>query len=130
MATGFSAVRSGIVMFITPFVFAMYPELLLIEAAVQDPTSSDANAYLPGYDGEIHIGPLAVLLARLVLSLYLLASALARFDQTRLPIWEVALRLALAALVMVGDLAIYGPAVVVALLWIGFHTVRQRDAVA
>ena len=32
MATGFSAVRSGIVMFIIPFVFAMYPELLLIDA--------------------------------------------------------------------------------------------------
>ena len=51
MATGFSAVRSGIVMFIIPFVFAMYPELLLIEAAVLDPTLSDLDAYLPGYDG-------------------------------------------------------------------------------
>ncbi len=130
MATGFSAVRSGIVMFIIPFVFAMYPELLLIEAAVQDPTSSDPNAFLPGYDGDVHLGPLAILISRLVLSLYLLASALARFDQAKLPLWEVLLRLVLAALVMAGDLAVYGPAVVAALLWIGFHTVRGRSAPA
>ena len=97
MATGFSAVRSGIVMFIIPFVFAMYPELLLIEAAVLDPTSSDLDAYLPGYDGNVHLGPLAILISRLMLSLYLLASALARYDQTKLPLWEVLLRLGLAA---------------------------------
>ncbi len=130
MATGFSAVRSGIVMFIIPFVFAMYPELLLIEAAVQDPTSSDVNAYLPGYDGQIHIGPLMLLIGRLVLSLYLLASALARFDRKQLPMWEVVLRLLLAALVMVGDATIYGPAIAAALLWVGFHNVRGRQAAA
>ena len=130
MATGFSAVRSGIVMFIIPFVFAMYPELLLIEAAVLDPTSSDLDAYLPGYDGNVHLGPLAVLISRLMLSLYLLASALARFDQTRLPMWEVLLRLGLAALVMAGDISVYGPGVAAALLWIGFHTVKGRRAPA
>ena len=52
MATGFSAVRSGIVMFVIPFVFALYPEILLIEAAVLDPGSLPSAAkYLPGYDG-------------------------------------------------------------------------------
>ena len=130
MATGFSAVRSGIVMFIIPFVFAMYPELLLIDAAVKDPASNDPNAFLPGYDGEIHVGPLLLLIGRLVLALYLLASALARFDQKKLAMWEVGLRLALAALVMVGDLTIHGPAIAAALLWVGFHTVRGRQAAA
>ena len=34
MKTGFSAVRSGIVLFTIPFVFAVYPELLLIDKAI------------------------------------------------------------------------------------------------
>lgn len=130
MATGFSAVRSGIVMFIIPFVFAMYPELLLIDAAVKDPTASDPNAFLPGYDGQIHVGPLMLLIGRLVLALYLLASALARFDQRRLPLWDVLLRLALAALVMTGEVVIYGPAVAAALIWIALHTLSGRRASA
>ena len=37
MKTGFSAVKSGIVMFTIPFVFAIYPELLLIDKAIIDP---------------------------------------------------------------------------------------------
>jgi len=40
MSTGFAAVKVGIVMFVIPFVFALYPEVLLIEAAVIDPTNS------------------------------------------------------------------------------------------
>ena len=47
MATGFSAVRSGIVMFAIPFVFAFYPELLLVDQALIDP-SSTAREPLPG----------------------------------------------------------------------------------
>ena len=70
-STGFSAVRSGIVMFVIPFVFAFYPELLLIEPAVKDPTSG-SGGYLPGYDGQVHIAALLFLIARLVLALYLL----------------------------------------------------------
>ena len=56
MATAFSAVRSGIVMFVIPFVFAMYPEILLIEAAVRDPSSLPSAAkYLPGYDSQLYL---------------------------------------------------------------------------
>ncbi len=97
MATGLSAVRSGIVMFVIPFVFAMYPSLLLIEAAVLDPTAGiGQKAYLPGYDGQIHLDQLLWLLARLLIALYLLASALARFDRIQLQLWEVVARLGLA----------------------------------
>ena len=82
MATAFSAVRSGIVMFVIPFVFALYPEILLIDAAVRDPSAlPSAAAYLPGYDGALHLGPLLWLLLRLMAALYLLASALAAFDR-------------------------------------------------
>ena len=48
MKTGFSAVKSGIVMFTIPFVFALYPELLLIDQAVIDPGT---GAFFDGYDG-------------------------------------------------------------------------------
>jgi TRAP-type uncharacterized transport system fused permease subunit len=83
MTTAFSAVRSGIVMFIIPFVFAMYPELLLIEAAILDPSSSPSAAeYLPGYDGQTHLAQLGWLIVKLIVALYLLASALAGFDHT------------------------------------------------
>ena len=127
MATGFSAVRSGIVIFVIPFVFATHPELLLIEAAVVDPTSTGATiAYLPGYDGTVALAPLLWLLARLVLALYLLASALARFDRAALPLWEMALRLALALFVVSSDAAVYGPAIAAAALWIGWHVFRTR----
>ena len=101
MATGLSAVRSGIVMFVIPFVFAMYPSLLLIEAAVLDPTASGAEkVYLPGHDGEVHLDHLLWLIARLSIALYLLASALARFDRTRMELWEIVVRLVLAAAVV------------------------------
>ena len=126
MATGFSAVRSGIVMFIIPFVFAMYPELLLIEAAVQDPTMTGPGHFLAGYDGLVHWGPLSFLLARLVLSLYLIASALAQYDFAKLPLWEVALRLIFAGIIMHGNPAIYGPAIVIALLWIAFQFMKSK----
>ncbi len=127
MATGFSAVRSGIVMFVIPFVFAIYPELLLIEDAVLDPTATGAQiSYLQGYDGSLDVAALLSLLARLVLALYLLASALARFDRTGLPLWEVALRLVLAVLAISSDPTVYIPAVVAAVATIGWHGYRTR----
>ncbi|MEM7302616.1 MAG: TRAP transporter large permease subunit [Pseudomonadota bacterium] len=127
MSTGFSAVRSGIVMFIIPFVFALYPELLLIEAAVIDPKSEGGSiSYLPGYDGEIYWDAILWLFARLTLALYLVASALAQFDQKRLAFWEVSLRLVLAALVMFGHPAIHGAAIVTALAWLTLHFIMNR----
>ena len=100
MATGFSAVRSGIVMFVVPFIFAFYPELLLIEVAQIDPQSPGGRGYLPGYDGQFYLGAFVLLILRLIVALYLLSSALARYDARALPIWEVFVRLALAALLL------------------------------
>lgn len=128
MSTGFSAVRSGIVMFVIPFVFAMYPELLLIDAAVLDPKSATGATveYLPGYDGTIYLGGLLWLMARLGLALYLIASALAQFDRRRLPLWDVLIRLVLAVLVLAGDPSIHGAAIVAAIVWLGLHFVLSR----
>ena len=116
MATGFAAVRVGIVMFVIPFVFALYPEILLIEAAVIDPSTSAGSeiAYLRGYSGELQVGPLMWILLRLLLALFLLASALARFDRAALSMWDVGLRLVLAFFVMTKDPTTYGVAVVIA----------------
>ena len=115
MATGFSAVKSGIVIFIVPFIFAFYPELLLIPEAVLDPQPRGGNLYLPGYDDEVHLSALAVLLARLVVALYLVSSALSGFDRAPLAAWEVVGRLALAVLIMVSVNVVWIGAVIVAI---------------
>ncbi|MEM8979492.1 MAG: TRAP transporter fused permease subunit [Pseudomonadota bacterium] len=126
MATGFSAVKVGIVMFVIPFVFALYPEILLIQAAVIDPSTTAGSEikFLPGYTGEVQWGALGWLLLRLLLALYLLASALARYDRGPLAFWEMWLRLALAVLVLFKDPAVYGAAMAVTGAWLVFHFVK------
>ncbi len=105
-----------------PFVFAFYPELLLIEAAILDPNAGGGNGFLPGYDGAFHLMPFVVLLARLVLALYLLSSALAAFDRGPLASWEIALRLALAAMVMTSVSGIFIVGIIAALALLVIHS--------
>ncbi|WP_370223619.1 TRAP transporter large permease subunit [Pararhodobacter marinus] len=125
VGTSFSAVRSGIVMFVIPFIFAFNPEILLVQAAVLNPDgASGGERFLPGYDGEFHLMALLWLLARLGLSLYLLASALARFDQRRLLPPEVAGRLLLALLVLSGNPALQWPAVACGAALLVWHRLR------
>ena len=132
MSTAFSAVKSGIVMFIIPFIFAMYPELLLIEAAQIDASnpSSASAAYLPGYDGTIDVGALMLVLARLAMALYLISSALAGFDIKELDWGEIAVRLGLAILVLISIPSIHIPAFAAALMVIAFHYWRSKRRVA
>jgi len=126
MATGVSAVKSGFVIFFIPFVFAMYPEILLIEQARIDPVASagGAQVYLQGYSAELSWAALLVLLIRLILALYLLSSALNGFDARPLKAWEIALRIALAVLVLFKTPIIFAIASVVALAVIGLHRAR------
>ena len=127
LATGFAAVRAGIVIFMVPFVFAFYPELLLIEQAQLAPAAGDAaKQFLPGYDGSIDIAGLCWLLIRLVLSLYLIASALSRFDARRLSGWEVAGRLILAVIVLLKTPKLAVTAFVLALAYLVFHHLMAR----
>jgi TRAP transporter 4TM/12TM fusion protein len=125
LRTGFSALRVGIVMFTIPFVFAFYPELLLIEQAQLaqsiDGAESASKAYLPGYDGKIYWQSLIWLLMRLVLSLYLVASALIGFDRTKLSRLGIILRLILAALVLFKIPYVALGAVAIAALLLAFH---------
>ena len=129
MSTGFSAVRSGIVMFTIPFVFAFYPELLLIDQALIDPTSP-SRAPLPGYENGVSWIALGWLLARLVLSLYLVASALAGFDAKRLMSVEIVLRIAIAVAVLARPELIHFTAIAAAFALIGWHYFRARRSAA
>ena len=135
MATGFAAVRAGIVMFVLPFVFAFYPELLLIDAAKLDPAMATPSAieFLPGYGPGIDWASLALVLARLSLCLYLLAGALARFDVRRMGGPETLLRIALAGAVMMREPGIWLPATGIALAYLAWHAmaagrIRSRTA--
>ena len=127
MATSFSAVKSGIVMFVIPFIFAFYPEILLIEAAVIDPASLAAGEtkYLHGYDGQLHLGALSILIFRLVFSLYLLASALAGYDRRKLAARQIILRLVLAGLIVAKPEWLYGPAITIGFGMLLFEYLRK-----
>ena len=130
MATGFQAVRVGIVMFTIPFVFAFYPELLLIEQAQLAPSIdgslSSEKIYLPGYDGTVQLEALAWLALRLVIALYLVASALSRFDAAPLPMYEVGLRLILAVLLLLKAPVVAGSALAAAAVYLLVHHVLAR----
>ena len=123
MATGFSAVRSGIVMFAIPFVFAFYPEFLLIDQALIDPASPN-GAPLAGYENGVSWASFTWLIVRLVLALYLLASALARFDASPLSLAWVFARLLLAVLIMLRPETIHITAFVAAVAMLVWHHVK------
>lgn len=130
MATGFSAVKSGIVMFVIPFIFALYPEILLIEAAVIDPVASANGSvvYLGGYDGTINWLSLMTVLLRVGLALYLIASALAGFDRRKLKLWEIAARLVASILILslVPTLQLIGVLAAGALMFFHISGVRNH----
>lgn len=126
MRTGVAAVRVGIVLFTIPFVFAWYPELLLIEEAV---TITDANgraALIDGYSGAVDWPALTFLAMRLILALYLIASALTRFEWRPMGAWEVALRLLLAILVLWKASAVMFTGIALAFILLGYHAATAR----
>lgn len=132
MRTGIAAVRVGIVMFTIPFVFAWYPELLLIPEAVTITDESGARALIEGYTGEIELLALGLLSLRLILALYLVASALARFDRGRVRPWEIAVRLIVAVLVMWKTNPVMWCGIVAGLALIVQHNIlsRKQDELA
>ena len=125
MQTGFSAVKSGIIMFVIPFIFAFYPELLLIDAAKIDPNSSSGE-FLPGYEGSISFFDMIWLLLRLSLALYLISSALAKFDRLTLSMPEVVIRIAAAILIIMSTPTFYGIGISAAALLLIYHQIQYR----
>jgi len=128
LSTGFAAVRAGIVVFTIPFVFAFYPEILLIEQAqiAQSMDGSTAKSYLPGYDGSIDLPSLFWLLTRLLLALYLVASALTAFDAAKLSAFWVVTRLVIAVLLLIKIPYIAITAFILGCLLVVIHRIQAR----
>lgn len=80
METGVEAIRLSFAGFIVPYMFVYYPDLLLI--------------------GGFTIFGLSAAIVSFLLASWLIATAFARFETTRLPVWQSALRLAAAALLL------------------------------
>lgn len=127
MRTGIAAVRVGIVMFTIPFVFAWYPELLLIEEAVTITDDMGRRVLIEGYSGTVNLIALTLLGMRLVLALYLMASALARFDRGLLARWEIVLRLLAAVLVLWKAALVMWIGIALALALIAAHALLSRS---
>ncbi|MEL0437213.1 TRAP transporter permease [Phycobacter sp. K97] len=127
MRTGIAAVRVGIVMFTIPFVFAWYPELLLIEEAVTITDDMGRRVLIEGYSGTVNLITLTLLGMRLVLALYLMASALARFDRGLLARWEIVLRLLAAVLVLWKTALVMWIGIALALALIAAHALLSRS---
>ena len=125
LATGFAAVRAGIVMFTIPFVLAFYPELLLIEQAQFaqsiDGASGGKKTFLPGYDGTVSLAMISWLLFKLAVVLYLVASALSRQDKTGLSAVGIVFRFLLAILILLKIEVISIAALVVAGVYLAYH---------
>ena len=125
LATGFASVRAGIVMFTIPFIFAFYPEILLIEAAqIMQPLDGDTSGgtvYLPGYDGTVEVASLFWVLAKLGVMLYLVATALSRQDRYLLNTFEIILRLLLGVLILLKLPAIANTALIVTVIYLLYH---------
>jgi hypothetical protein len=82
---------------------------------------SAQKTYLPGYDGTIQLASLSWLLFKLMLMLYLVATALSQQDKFGLSVLEIALRIVLAALLLLKVPLIANTALVITLLYLAFH---------
>ena len=84
------------------------------------------DSYLPGYDGTIDGPSLAWLLVRLLLALYLVASALTKFDTAKLSALEVIGRLLVAVLLLIKSPYIFTTAFIVGIMLIIIHKLWFR----
>jgi TRAP-type uncharacterized transport system fused permease subunit len=109
IATAVAASRIGIMIFVIPFAFAYEPLLLTVPQA-----------------GGVFTWPAYLaLLARLLLAMYILASALSRFESHALGAGQIAVRLTAVLLMFVPDAWTIGAGVALALLAMALH--RSHD---
>ncbi|MDG1415064.1 MAG: hypothetical protein P8R39_06910, partial [Alphaproteobacteria bacterium] len=70
--------------------------------------------------------PLVLLLGRVILALYFVSSSLAAYDSRALSRVEIALRLAVAVLLLFRPIEVYGPAILAWVGIMGFHLYQAR----
>ena len=87
------------------------------------PNSANALFFLVSTLFELYMG---LLLLRVILSLYFVASALATHDARRLSPIEIGLRLAVSALILFKPLEVYGPAMLAWVVIMVEHYLRAR----
>ncbi len=110
LTTAVYAMRIGLVKFMVPFIFAYYPVLLLVPEGGAD---FELTAFLS-------------ILARLLVIIYLVSSAVIAFDCRRLPVWEIVVRLALPVGMLYVDPVVHWPVTALALAYLVWHGVRFR----
>ena len=89
---------------VVPFIFAYYPEILLVKEA-----------------GGFEIGALTSILLRTVVAIWLMTSAFSMYDALPLKVPEIALRLVLMLLLLLIDPMIHWPAFAAAVALIAFN---------
>lgn len=114
IGTGVAAVRIGVVIFALPFFWAFNPMMLIV----------------PESGVEFSAVTFAVIIVRLLLMTYLLASATSGFDSRRLPIVEIALRMLVAFALIAPSVLIHLPALGLGIALIVLHHLRGREEVA
>ena len=114
MMTAVYAMRIGLVKFVVPFVFAFYPVILLVEES----------------GTEFEWLPFLSIISRLLVVIYLVSSAVIGFDQRRLPIWEIAVRLILGLLIILTDPFIHWSATAAAVVFLVWHVLVFHRAEA
>ena len=93
----------------------------------QSVTGSSIKSYLPGYDGTVSLGPLMWLVFKLLIVLYLVASALMGFDAKRLStIWTI-VRIIVAILILIKIPAISISALIFAFVILIYHHFIERS---
>lgn len=130
MGTAVAAVKSGIVIFTIPFVFAFYPEILLIEEArlaSADIAGIGKTSFLPGYSSTIDLQNLTLLLFRLAIALYLVSSCLARHDMSPIGFFEISLRLGIAVFLLFKAPVVFCSAIVAAIILLALHRFRHSS---
>lgn len=110
--TSIAAVRIGFVMFAIPFIFAFYPELLLIDQAFITQSGERLATRPNGFE----LTTLISIILRLIAALYLIASAFAGYDLARMGAPERYARNALGIAVLATSWMVYAPALAIAAL--------------
>lgn len=125
MMTAVHAVRVGLSIFLIPFVFVFYPELLLIPAAftVDAGASSGFIAMRPtGFEMDTFLW----IMPRVLLAIYLIVTALSGFDGAKLSRNEIVLRLVLTFAIVMVPIWINLPATVLGILLLIVHHLKAR----